>query len=189
MWSVCLLLAGRWAWSRVERRQTDARGRVAVVVPMSWPTAICQVAEDHPPAPRATHPTYSTSRPYYLEVSIMFPVILFATLVVILVVSASSPASHQSSWERTRGTRRPRLGESLAARREAAEMNYMDRFSSLTLKDARDELARLTALYDEAEKDEDPYERFIQIRNDLGSAVRYYEHCMERRVNYTAIAA
>ncbi|MEY1676486.1 hypothetical protein AB4Z55_20145 [Gordonia sp. ABKF26] len=119
----------------------------------------------------------------------MFPVILFATLVVILVVSASSPEPHQSSWERTRGTRRPRLGESLAARREAAELSYMHRFSSQSLKEAREELARLTALYDEAEKDEDPYERFIQIRNDLGSAVRFYEHCMRRRVAVTAIAA
>ncbi|QIG58794.1 hypothetical protein SEA_DATBOI_130 [Gordonia phage DatBoi] len=80
------------------------------------------------------------------------------------------------------------IGKSPAARREDAEMSYMDRFSSLSLKEAREELVRLTELYDEAEKDEDPYVRFIQIRNDLGSAVRYYEHCMERRVNFTAIA-
>ncbi|WP_044506564.1 hypothetical protein [Gordonia sp. KTR9] len=118
----------------------------------------------------------------------MFAVILFAALILVLVVSASSPEPHPSSGC-SRVTHRPRLGESLAARREAAELSYMDRLSSLSLKEAREELARLTARYDEAEKDEDPYERFIQIRNDLGSAVRYYEHCMGRRVAVTAIAA
>ncbi|WP_431840488.1 hypothetical protein [Gordonia hongkongensis] len=138
--------------------------------------------------PRHHSPTPTTSSSHLVEGSAMFAVILFAALILVFVVSASSPTPHPSS-ERTRGTHRPRLGESLAARREAAELDYMDLFSSMSLREARGELARLTALYDEAEQDDDPYERFIQVRNDLGLAVRYYEHCMERRVAVTAIAA
>lgn len=65
------------------------------------------------------------------------------------------------------------------------QTRYDDRFTRDSLKDAEAELRRLVQLYDEAENDEDPYERFIPIRNDLSLALAYYRHCAQRRAEFT----
>ena len=112
----------------------------------------------------------------------MLAVILFAALVLIFVISASSPAQQRSSWERTRG----RVGDSPQQCRHRVERAYVDEFTRSRRDQAYLRVKELDRQVREALDDEDEFERLWPRFRELKAALADYETCVGRRIDVVA---
>ncbi|WP_431840487.1 hypothetical protein [Gordonia hongkongensis] len=112
----------------------------------------------------------------------MLAVICLASLLVLLVVTTSSPAPQRSSWERTRG----RIGESASSRRHRVERTYVDEYTRSRRDQAYLRVVELDRQVREALDDEDEFERLWPRFRELEAAMADYETCVGRRIDVVA---
>ncbi|WP_044506562.1 hypothetical protein [Gordonia sp. KTR9] len=112
----------------------------------------------------------------------MLAVICLASLLVLLVITPSSPATQRSPWDRTRG----RVGESAQQRRHRVERAYVDTFTRERRDHALLRVRDLERQVREALDDEDEFERLWPRHNELKQAIADYETCVGRRIDFIA---